>query len=331
MRKTLLLLALAALVGCAAPSPTASPLRLPTRIPATPTPAPTPTPIPTEVSPYYEEGLAYREAGDAERALQSLTWAIQLAPDFAPAYVARGAIYLAQGKLYSALAEADAALEADPANADAHALRGEILRMQERHYLALKAFGQAVELAPSLKPETFRSRWLVARALHDSDHMLELSHEYAQANPDDPLHHYYLGWALVERGEPQAAAKALARGIEAASDPPALLWFALGWAYLEYPFWQEAITSFETTLELVKSGDTSLTAHSDQPIADLFGALGRAYLGAGRCVDAATMLDHAIAIGAPADEYTTALEEARLCQTPVPSPSPYPHYDSSKH
>jgi uncharacterized protein HemY len=74
----------------------------------------------------------------------------------------------------------------------------------------------------------------------------------------------------------------------------------------------------------VQTGDTSLTIHSDHPIADLFGALGQTYLGAGRCVDAETMLEYAVDVGAPASEYAAALEEARLCQTPTPTITPYP-------
>ena len=68
----------------------------------------------------------------------------------------------------------------------------------------------------------------------------------------------------------------------------------------ENGFWQEATSSSEAARALVQAGDTSLTVHSDQPIADLFGLLGRAYLGAGRCVDAEMMLEYAISIGAPA-------------------------------
>jgi len=75
---------------------------------------------------------------------------------------------------------------------------------------------------------------------------------------------------------------------------------------------------------LVQAGDTSLTIHSDHPIADLFGALGQTYLSAGRCVDAEAMLQYALDVGAPTSTYAAALEEARLCQTPTPAATPYP-------
>lgn len=322
MYRLLLLLTLVALAACSKPTPTdpPSPLRLPTRAPATP------TPTPVDAQPYYEAGLACQQAGDTECALRSFTWAIEVAPDYAAAYVARGSVYLAQGQLNLALDDAGAALEADPTNARAHALRGEALRLLGWGRQALEAFDQAVTLDPGLKSETFGSRWLAALAGRDGGHLMALSREYGDIHPDDALRYYYRGWALIEWGSPRVAINTLIEGIESAPDAPALLWFALGHAYSENQSWQEAVTSFEVVRGLVEAGDSSLEIHSERPIADLFGALGRAYLGVGRCADAQVMLEYAVAVGAPASEYNSALQEARLCQTPVPTATitPFP-------
>jgi tetratricopeptide (TPR) repeat protein len=305
------------LAACASPS--ATPQRLPTRAIT-----PTPTPFSIAARTYYEEGLVRQEAGNAEGALQSFTWAIQRAPDFAPAYVARGTIYMAQGRFRLALADADAALETNPASAAAHALRGETLRLLGRARQAMEAFDRALSLDPALQPKTFRSRWLAACAAHDADRLVTLGREYNSAHPADPLRHYYLGWALIESGKPYPAISILVKGIKTTPEPPALLWFALGRAYVADRSWQEAATSLEATQALVQAGDTSLAIHSDQPVADLFGTLGLAYLGLGRCVDAETMLKYAIDVGAPSSEYSAALEEARLCQVTAPTATPYP-------
>jgi len=315
--RLILCLSLLLLAACA--SPTSAPERLPTRAVT-----PTPTPFPIAAQTYYEEGLARREAGDAEGALQSFTWAIQLEPDFVLAYVARSALYLAQGDIRLALADADSALAADPVNASAHALRGEALRLRGRPRSALEAFDQALTLDPALGPDTFRSRWLAARAASEGRRLLLLSGEYADSHPKDPLRHYYSSWALVELDNPGAAISTLIRRIESDPEPPAALWFALGQAYAANRSWPEAVTSFEAVRVLVQAGDTSLIVHTDQPIAALFGALGQAYLGAGRCADAETMLEYAIEVGAPASEHAAALEEARICQTPTPTITPYP-------
>jgi len=273
---------------------------------------------------YYEEGLSYQQAGDTDAALQAFSRLIELAPDFAPAYVARGGVYLARGEYDLALTDADAALKADPSYAAAYALRGETLRLMGRPAQALRAFDRALSHDPGLKSATFRSRWLAACAARSLPHLKELSREYTFEHPDDPLGHYYRGWALVEARNPSAAVSTLLRGIESDPQPPAVLWFALGWAYATEYAWQEAITSFETAYRLVQSGDASLTLHTDRPAADLCGALGRAYLGAGRCPEAEAMLKYAIEFGAPAAEYDGAIREARLCQTPTPTPTQYP-------
>jgi len=41
-----------------------------------------------------------------------------------------------------------------------------------------------------------------------------------------------------------------------------------------------------------------------------------------RRVDAETMLEYAISIGAPASEHAATLREARMCQTPAPTATP---------
>jgi len=282
---------------------------------------------------YYEDGLARQRAGDADGALQSFSWAIQRSPDLLPAYVARGTVHLGRGELALALADADAALEAGAAgaaaNATAYALRGEALRLLDRSDLALAAFAEALALDPALRAETFRSRWLAARAAHKGGRLLALGAEYASAHPDDPLRHYYHAWAFVEGGTPVAAIEVLVEGIETTPHPPALLWFALGRAYMEASAWKESVTALEAARVLVQGGDTSLALHSDQPIAELFSTLGQAYLGAGRGADAEVMLQYATDVlvrdvGAPASVYTATLGQARLCQTPTPTVTPYP-------
>ncbi|MCP4538999.1 MAG: hypothetical protein GY832_17830, partial [Chloroflexi bacterium] len=168
-------------------------------------------------------------------------------------------------------------------------------------------------------------RWLVTRAADQTVHLLTLSSEYADAHPDDPLRYYYRGWAFVELGRGHIASKILIEGIESTADAPALLWFALGQAYATENAWRDAAIALETARRLVETGDTSLILHSDQPIAALFGTLGLAYLGAGRCVEAETMLTYAIDVAAPSSEYDAALEQVPACQTPTPDVTPtYP-------
>ena len=312
------LLVAATLVGCAAPSPTASPLRMPTRAPVTPTP----TPVGPRV--HYEAGLTYRATGQTTQALAAFTRAMMVDPGFAPAYVERGAIYLRRGLYEKALADAQAAVAADPDDARGHLLMGEVLRLGlDAHRQALSAYQRAIALEPDLAEETFPARWRAAVAAGRPDRMIALANEYLNAHPDDPLSAYYLGQALTARGSADAAVETLVEELEESSGPAAL-WFALGEAYAAQGAWAEARTSFEQARALTEARDASMVLVSDEPVADLFAALGEVYVHTGQCIDAETMLNHALAVGGEEPELHTLMGRALICQTPTPTPTPYP-------
>jgi len=319
------LILLVILAGCASPEPTVSVLRLPTRLPPTPTSPPTPTVVAIGAWDYYKEGLGRWERGNADGAIESFSRAILQSPDtFASPYVARGRVYLSRDELRPALSDAQAAIDIDPDSAAAFALRGEVWRRLGRPQQALEDFDRMAELDPDRVVDNFSAYWEVARASDKAVRLLTLSKTYGDVYPQDPLYYYYRGWAFIQLDSPASAIKTLGEGIETSPEPPALLWFVLGKAYAETEMWQSSVTSFEAARLLVQAGDASLTIHTDQPVIDLFDGLGRAYLRAGRCADAETMLEYAISIGAPASTYTSTLEEARICLTPAPEPTPYP-------
>ena len=281
------------------------------------------TPFPISAERYYEEGVKRQRAGDAKGALQHLTWAVWRDPSVASAYVARGAVHLARDEGEKALADADVALGME-ASAEAFLLRGEALRLLGRPQEALEAFDRALEQNGELRDETFNSRWWAARAAGDPVRLTALGQEFAAGHPDDPLRHYYQSWALIESGATMDAVRLLVDGIRNATDQPALLWYALGHGYAGEGAWQQAVTAFEAARALVQAGDESLGFHGERPVATLFVFLGEAYLRAGRCADAATMLAYAGSIGAPAETYMPTLQEAQLCPTPTPRATEVP-------
>jgi len=318
MRGVLLLALAVALAGCASPTPATSPLRLPTRVPPTPTIARSQAALRA-----YEDGLARRTAGDVEGAVAAFSRALTLDPTLAPAYVERGSLYLAMGDPRAALADAQMAVAADPENATAHALLGEVLRRgfgDAAH--ALEEYEQAVRLDPDMAEAMFSVRWRAAVEAGRANRMVALADEYARAHPDDPLAAYYRGRAFTALGSPRAAIGALVEALEEGG--PAAVWFALGEAYAADGAWDQALICYEQARALAESGDGSLTLVSDSPVADLFGALGAAYVHVGRCVDAQTMLNYAIGVGPDRPEYHTLLGQAMICQTPTPTPTPYP-------
>ena len=309
---------LVALAGCATPSPTASPLRLPTRSP------PTPTPTPIGVQVYYETGLARRAVGDVVGALAAFSQTLAADPAFAPAYVQRGTIRMVQGDPQAALADAQAALAADSECAAAYVLLGEVLRLDfEAPAQALTAYEQAVRLDPSLAEPTFPARWRAATAAGRAQRMIALANEHEDAHPDDPLAAYYRGRALTALGASHTAIRVLVETL-GEEGGPAAVWFVLGEAYAADGAWAHALTCFEHVRALTEAGDNSLALVSDTPVADLFGALGAAYVYTDRCADAQTMLNHALAVGPDRPEYHTLIGQAMICQTPTPTPTPYP-------
>lgn len=308
------------LTACASATPTPTPQRLPTRAPGA---TPTATPFAVAALDYYRRGVERQRAGDAEGALQYFSWAIQRDPGLMEAYVSRGSVYLAQDDLSEALSDVDIALELEP-SARSYVLRGEALRMMGQYRQALEAFDEALARDPSLRGDTLHSRWSAARGAGDVDLMSALSAEYAGDHSDDALRHYYRAWAALESGMREDAIAVLVGGIGSSTDPPALLWYLLGQAYYEIEAWPEAVASLETARALVEAGDTSMELHADRPVAVLFVALGQAYMGSGRCVDAESMLTYAITVGAPASQNLTLLREAQACQTPTPNTAPHP-------
>ncbi|MGD1995308.1 MAG: tetratricopeptide repeat protein [Anaerolineae bacterium] len=321
MKSTLSLMlsvvALATLAACASPDPTVSPLRLPTRIPSTP------NPTSPSAGFYYEVGLAHRAAGNTARALEAFSQALALDPTLGSAYVERGAAYLALGNPDAALTDAQAALAVDPEDAAAHALLGEVLLQGFGDPVqGLIAYQKAVRLDPDLGEATFLIRWRAAVEGGQAGRMIALANEYLNANPDDPLEAYYRGEALSALGNSSAAIRTLSEALEGGG--PAALWFALGDAYSTEGAWVHAVTCYEGARALAETGDDSLSHVSDTPAADLFGALGTAYFHSGRCTDAQTMLNHALAMGPDRQEYHTLIGQAMICQTPTPTPTPYP-------
>lgn len=322
--------AVLALLGLSALLPTGCavsiwPPALPTRA-YTPVPLPTPTNTPWAVPAraYYQEGLTRQNLGDLDGAITSFSAALRLRPGMGTAYVSRGGVYLALGEHRQALADAEAALALDPSDASAVMLRAETLRLMGSARSALAAFDEALALDPSLRVASYRSRWLAAEAAGDPERQMALSREYARQQPDDGMRFFYSGWALIEAGRPLSATAVLIEGTGRPTTVLALLWYALGCAHSASSAWPEAVIAFETARALAEAGDSSIGLHSVQPLADLYGMLGRAYLSAGRCLDAQSALERAAALDRAGSGYGAFAVQARQCQTPTPLPTPYP-------
>ena len=87
-----------------------------------------------------------RQWGEAEKMLQR---AVDVAPEFLPAWHALIGVYREQDEYEKCLAAADAVLERDPANPNMLCERANVSTLAGRHDEAIATYRQALELAPS--------------------------------------------------------------------------------------------------------------------------------------------------------------------------------------
>jgi tetratricopeptide (TPR) repeat protein len=101
---------------------------------------------------YNIRGVAYKRAGDYERALADYNEAIRLAPGYSGFLVNRGNLYYARQDYARALADFDAAIRlASPPNPGYYFLRGRVYAVQKNYGDALADFEEALRLRPDDK------------------------------------------------------------------------------------------------------------------------------------------------------------------------------------
>lgn len=71
-----------------------------------------------------DRGVAYLQKGDTERAIADFSEAIRLSPDFASAWFNRGGALVRQGRLDRAIADFDRVLELEPGDSETLLARG---------------------------------------------------------------------------------------------------------------------------------------------------------------------------------------------------------------
>src|SRR5262245_48130584 len=97
---------------------------------------------------YVELGDKLAQHGDFERAISSYVIALQIAPDFAPAYFKRGLARQAKGDFASAISDYSKTVAIDSRCANAFYNRGNIWLSQGELDAALSDFDHALESDP---------------------------------------------------------------------------------------------------------------------------------------------------------------------------------------
>ena len=293
----------------------------PTRVPT-----PTETPIPT-TTPEANSSLRTMQRALLRNAFEmaETAWeeAVRVTPEDS---LHRGRVMregarlaLLRGDIDTAEARAWDAVRVSANEAATWALAGVILARQGETEVAESALGIAETLDPGLAPDVFADRWRAARQSNDGDALTALAQTYSSREPENPLGFYYRAAAMLATGESADALRHLLIQLRADPESPAILWYALGEAYLAQRGFNEAMIVFDVAEARFTAGDHSLYLASDDPLRDLNINRGRALLGISdpdHCAQAESLLRQ---WNAPVD----TIERARLCQTPTPTLTPW--------
>jgi tetratricopeptide (TPR) repeat protein len=294
---------------------------LPTRIP-TPTETPTPTTTPEADNPL--EIMQFALLHDAFEVAEA-AWeeADRVTPEDSPhrgRVMREGArLALLRGDIDVAEVRIWDAVRVSGQDAATWALAGVILARQGEPEVAETALRIAETLDPGLAPDVFADRWRAARQSNDGDALTALAQTYSSREPENPLGFYYRAAAMLATGESNAALPHLLIQLRAEPDSAAVLWYALGEAYLTQHAFHEAMIVFDVAEARFTAGDLSLHLASDDPLRDLNINRGRALLGISdpdHCAQAESLLRQW-------DAPTDIIDHARLCQTPTPTLTPW--------
>ncbi len=229
-------------------------------------------------------------------------------------------IALLQGDTATAESRAWKAIGLEPKNAEVWSLLGVILRTAGDSSGADHALSIAAALEPSLTSDLFADRWVLAEMQGATDELVTLAESYAALHPDGAAGPYFRAKALLAIGEPLEAIELLVDKLQQAPDSPALIWYALGEAYLGRNGYKEAATALEVAAALLARGDASLYSVSDDPVGDLSSRLARAYVHIQRCAEAEDIARRLIPTQ---PELEALVEQAVICQTPTPTLTPW--------
>ncbi len=191
---------------------------------------------------YYRRGNAHKYLGEYEQAIDDLTQAVVLSPEFAWAYNSRGDAYAALGDYDPAFEDFAQAKQLDPQWALPYCNTGNVLLQQGKYEEALAEYDKAVMLAeqyeqPSSscsssdslmylrRAEMLQQMGNYTRAQDDFETIVRLLEDFNRAlelTPESAEVYHALGIAHQALGEYDLAINDFSKAIEASPDDPAL-------------------------------------------------------------------------------------------------------------
>jgi len=127
------------------------------------------------------DGSAHYKAGELDLAIEDYNQAIEIDPEYAPAYAGRAWAYFDKGLPKPALVDAKKAVELEPMAAEAYHARGAAYILNSQPDLALNDLNKAIELEPEnarIYPNRGALQWSIGNkeeALTDFHKSLDIS------------------------------------------------------------------------------------------------------------------------------------------------------------
>ena len=172
----------------------------------------------TELRPDYADaycfrGRTYRSQGEHDLAIEDSTKAIELNPDYAEAYYTRGAAYISQGEYDIAIEDSTKAIELNPDYANAYLAHGVAYYGKGEHDIAIEDSTKAIELNPDYA-NAYCFRGHVYRNQGEYDHAIQDYTKAIELNPDYADAYYFRGRAYSSQGEHDYAIANFTKAIE---------------------------------------------------------------------------------------------------------------------
>lgn len=153
---------------------------------------------------YYNRGLAYHAKGDLDREIADYDSAIRLNPQYTDAYNNRGIAYRAKGNLDRAISDYDSAIRLNPQYMNAYNNRGSAYKAKGDFNRAIADYDNAIRLNPqnanayNNRGVAYQAKGDYDRAISDYDHAIRFDPRYDSA-------YYNRGIAYQSKGDWAAA------------------------------------------------------------------------------------------------------------------------------
>jgi tetratricopeptide (TPR) repeat protein len=143
----------------------------------------------------------YEAKGEADQAEASLLKAIELQPNFRPAYLSLARIYVASNRFQQALEKLQGIVTKNPKDVTALMQIGMIQSEMKSYPAAAESYEKLLAVDPQFSPALNNLAYLYSERLGRIDEAYKLARRAKDLLPNEPSTADTLGWILYKRGE----------------------------------------------------------------------------------------------------------------------------------